>query len=43
MLAGRLCLKREKFFWVAMVLALSWINGVPLTAAHAQGTILPIP
>ena len=41
MIAGRLCLKREKFFWVAMVLALSWINGVPLTAAH--GTILPIP
>ena len=27
----------RKVFWVAMVLALSWINGVPLTAAHAQG------
>ena len=37
MFAGRHCLKREKFFWVAMVLALSWLNGVPLTAAHAQG------
>jgi ABC-type nitrate/sulfonate/bicarbonate transport system substrate-binding protein len=37
MFAGRLCLKREKFFWVAMVLALAWLNGLPLTAAHAQG------
>jgi len=37
MLAGRLCLKREKFFWVTMVLALAWLNGVPLTAAHAHG------
>jgi len=37
MFAGRLCLKREEFFWVAMVLALACLNGVPLTAAHAQG------
>jgi len=37
MMVERLCLQREKFFWVAMVLALAWLNGLPLTAAHAQG------
>src|SRR5258705_7783207 len=37
MFAGRLFLKRGKSFWVAMILALAWLNGLPSKAAHSQG------
>ena len=37
MFAGRLFLKRGKSFWVAIVLALAWLNGLPSKAAHFQG------
>lgn len=36
MFAGRLCLKREKFFW-AVVLAIVLLNGLQLKAARSQG------
>ncbi len=37
MIVGRLLLKRGKFFWLAVVLAVAWLNGLQLKAARSQG------